>query len=89
MYLRGSAMMALVRAICSTLGGIHRQGEILQHGGAVHMAEPTAPEHILAGIDGDAHQPGFLAGLSVKLIHPAIRLEEGLLHRVAGEVDIL
>jgi len=38
---------------------------------------------------GDAHQPGLFAGLSIELIHAAVCLEEGFLHRVAGEVDIL
>ncbi len=67
------------------LGGF---GQVIQRDGSFHIAEPGGFPHVLAGVDGDAHEPGFLAALLSKALKTLIGFQKGLLHRVLGQGQI-
>ena len=55
----------------------------------VDEAEPSAAAHVLADVDGNAHQPGFLAVFASKAVQRPVRTEKGFLCRVLRQGGVL
>ena len=74
---QGEIFLVLVR---------HRQGQFFKNLPSVDVPHPGRAEHVLALIDGDAHQPCLFANDAAgkQLVHVLINLDKRLLRGILG-----